>query len=406
MAVVELGVHAQAHARRARQLCGDVALEDVFLGVDVGVELRFRGAAHDAVFVVDRGVEEIGDLRSAAPGVDVETLVPGHVLEQHLVPVVVGKDVGVEAPARPFDLLLGVIGFEIAALGKGRSGPERFVESLHVGHAVGDLLHACRHRDARFGPDVDRQFLGVAALLGGDDQHAVGAPAAVERRRRGVFKHRERLDRLGGRVVEHLGHDLHAVDDDQRLLVRAEGRDAANPEVRAVGSGFARRLHGDHARNASGEGRRQVARSDLQFRGLHGLHGADEALLLLDAEAYDHYFADAVFGFEELNQLEEDRVVGRDAAGLVAQEAERHLVRSRGNVDRVVAVGTGDGAGVRTLDIDAGPDDRPVVGRRNDIAAEGLLGGHRGGGFGRSRGQGAHGDLPSPDFIGQSRFFQ
>ena len=116
MAVVELGVHAQAHARRARQLCGDIALEDVFLGVDVGVEFRLRGAAHDAVLVVDRGVEEIGDFRSAAPGVDVEILTPGHVLEQHLVPVVVGEDVGVEAPARPLDLFLGVIGFEAAAL--------------------------------------------------------------------------------------------------------------------------------------------------------------------------------------------------------------------------------------------------------------------------------------------------
>ena len=207
-------------------------------------------------------------------------------------------------------------------------------------------------------------------------------------------------------MVEHLGHDLHAVDDDQRLLVRAEGRDAANPEIRAVGSGLARRLHGDHTRDASGEGRRQVARGDLQVRGFHGLHGTHEALLFLDTEAHDHHFADAVLGLEELDQLEQDRVVDRNTTGLVAQETERHLVRSRGNVDRVVAVGTGDGAGVRALDIDAGPDDRPAVGRRDDIPAEGPLCGCRGGGFLRRRRCRTDGDLPSPDLIGQPRFFQ
>jgi len=89
--------------------------------------------------------------------------------------------------------------------------------------------------------------------------------------------------------------------------------------------------------------------------------------------------------------LRQRDVDGRAAADLhllriVTEEGEREGLLGFGR-NRVFTRDAGHVADARPFDNHAGPDDRPVVGRRNDIAAEGLPGGHRGGGFGRCRGQ-------------------
>ena len=366
VAVVQLGVHLQRYAGGLGGVGRDIGLEQVFLGVDVGVEFRGFGLAHDAVLVVDRGVEEVVDLLGSARHVEVEVLVEGAVLEQHVVPVDVGVDVGVESQFGSHDLLVAVIGL-FAARGAG------LVEGLHVGDAVGDLRNAGRGRGAELGAQVDGHFLRVAAVFRGDDHHAVGSARTVEGRGRGVLEHRERLDGLGRDVVEHLVGDFHAVEDQQRRLSRSEGRDSADPEIGAVGARLARFLHGDHAGDLAAERGREVARRGLQVARLDRLHGAHERLFLLHAEADHHHVFEFVRSVGQRDEFEEVDVPDGNFLGVVAQERNGDRLGRSGHGQFVVAAGVGGRADVRALNIDVGSDDGLVVGRGDDRSGDGHL---------------------------------
>ncbi len=216
MIVMQLGVHLQRHARGFGGVGRDVGLEEVFLRIDIRVELRSGGGTHDTVLVEGRGIEEVVDFLGAACHVEVEVLVEGAALEEHIVPVHIGINVGIESQFGPHDFFAGVT-WIFAACGTS------LVIGFHESYTVGDLRDARRGRYAQLGPHVDGHLLRIAAVLGGDDHHAVGAARSVKGRCRGVFEHRERFDGLGRDVVEHLVGDLHAVEDQQRRLSRTEG---------------------------------------------------------------------------------------------------------------------------------------------------------------------------------------
>ena len=216
MIVVQLGVHLQRYARGFGGVGRDVGLEKVFLRIDVCVELRGGGGAHDTVLIKRRGIEEIVDLLGPARHVEVEVLVEGAVFEKHVVPIYVGINVGIEPQFSAHDFFAAIT-WILAARGTG------LVVGLHEGYTVGDLRNAGRGRGAELGAQVDGHFLRVAAVFRGDDHHAVGSARTVEGRGRGVLEHRERLDGLGRDVVEHLVGDFHAVEDQQRRLSRTEG---------------------------------------------------------------------------------------------------------------------------------------------------------------------------------------
>ena len=137
MAVVQLGVHFQRHARRRRGVGRDVGLEEVLLRVDVRVVFRNIGLADDAVLVIGRGVEEIVELLGTARHVEVEILVERSVLEEHVVPVDVGIDIRIEPQPRTHDLL-------VAVTRRTSARETGLVVGLHEGDAVGDFGHARR----------------------------------------------------------------------------------------------------------------------------------------------------------------------------------------------------------------------------------------------------------------------
>ena len=359
----QLRVHLQTHAGRSGELRADVGLEKVFLRIDVGVEFRLRGLLQDTVFVEDRSIEEIVDHLAAAPHIEIHVLVDRKILEKHRIPVIVGIDVGIEPVARARDLLVRKV-LHISFARRG-AGAQRLVVVLHVSHAVGDVLHARRHRNARLETNVDRHLLRLAAVFGGNDHYAVGAARTVERRGRGVAQDRKRLDRLGRNVVEHLRDDLHAVENQQRRFVSPEGRDAANPEIRTVGAGFARRLGRDDAGDLARERGREVARRHLERTGTHDLHGSHQTLLLLRAEGHDHHVVHDVRRLDQRHELEQFDIGDGDLLGVVAQKSEGDVFRSRRHLEGVVAVDVRGGADGRPLDIDRNTDDGLVVGRRD-----------------------------------------
>ena len=172
-------------------------------------------------FVRDRRVEEVADLTAAAADVEVEVLVDREILEHQVIPVVVRIEVLVESRLRAVDL----VGRVERLVGVERSGllggvEDCLVVELHVGHAVGHLLYHRGHREGVLQTDRDVHLLRVAAVFRVDEDDAVGAARTVDGGRLSVLEHRERLDRLGRHVVEHVAQHLHAVEDDQRCVAR------------------------------------------------------------------------------------------------------------------------------------------------------------------------------------------
>ena len=69
---------------------------------------------------------------------------------------------------------------------------------------------------------------GVLALLGGNDHYAVGSPRAVDRRRRGIFEHRDTLHVV--RIDEIDVRQDHPVDHEKRVGISCQRTDAPHPK--------------------------------------------------------------------------------------------------------------------------------------------------------------------------------
>ena len=327
----------------------------------------------DAVFVRDRRVEEVADLTAAAADVEVEVLVDREILEHQVIPVVVRIEVLVESRLRAVDL----VGRVERLVGVERSGllggvEDCLVVELHVGHAVGHLLYHRGHREGVFQTDRDVHLLRVAAVFRVDEDDAVGAARTVDGGRLSVLEHRERLDRLGRHVVEHVAQHLHAVEDDQRCVARPEGRNAADVEGGAVVAGFARGLARDHAGDVAGERRGQRTGGDIQVGGFYGGDRGDHRLLFLRAVADDHDFVERVALLGERYELEQLGILDVELLRVETDVREGHVFRFGGNGEGVRAVAVGDRAGRRSFDVDHHAGQRRVVGAGDHRAADRL----------------------------------
>ena len=268
--------------------------------------------------------------------------------------------------ARTLDLLVRVEGNVLRTRSAGLV-VLGLVEELHVGNRVGYILYARRHREGVVDGDVHGQLLRVAALLGGDNDHTVGTARTVERRCRRILQHRERLDRLGRYVAQHLGRDLHAVQHDQGSRVRTEGRDTADVERSAVVARLARTLRGNHTRNVTGKRSGKVTRRNDQIARLDGLHGTHQRLLLLRTESDHHDLVDLRTLLDHRHQSEQIGVVDGDLLHIVAQHVEDHGLGTLGQLELILTVRVGGNAHLgRLLDVDSHTCKRLVVGRSDD----------------------------------------
>ena len=237
---------------------------------------------------------------------------------------------------------------------------------------VGDLRHLQRIApDVEFvgelpdrGPVIHRD-VGLPALGGAglDQDHAVGAAGTVNSRRGGVFQYLDRLDvrRVDLRQVAGIA-DGESVDHDQRSVrtveraVTADAHDGSRTRV-------LRRVHDLQSRSAAlQQSLHRRSRNILDGVHLHGNDRSGQVALLHAAVAdNDHVVDQGLFGLE--HDVEESRP-GRngDLAGLVTDKSHGKHGPGLG-AEREITRGIGTGSGRRSLDDDAGSDERLSVGR-------------------------------------------
>ena len=175
------------------------------------VTLR-RGGVDDACLVCVTAAEVIGRILVA-------------VGDRELVVLVDARRIGFVEP-------VGHVG---QRRGKARNGTvllHQVAVLLRVEHvvALGHFRNADEGRERNLGTHL------LAALLGGDEHHAVGGTRTVDGGRRGVLQHLHRLDFVGREVsdgVVALAHG-NAVDHIERVVARRDGRGAAHTDYHAL----------------------------------------------------------------------------------------------------------------------------------------------------------------------------
>ena len=295
----------------------------IHLGVHVGLRaVAFVFRAHDnalALHVVGRHVE----LRVFVALAERELIILRHSRAQHHVLPVDTRFATVE------------IGFE----GGGRITVELifgeqfgiFARAHHFGHVSG-VPHTDRCVEG------DERPAGLTAF-GLDEHHAVGAAAAVDGGRRGVFEHLHAGDVFGVDAVETvLAH--HAVDDIERFVGVVDRAGTAHADLHtAAGDAAVDHLHTAHA-TLQGVAH---AGDGLIFEGLgvHHGHRAGQIGLAHRAVADDHGFVErVVIGLEGEVQLP---AVHRHFLAFVADV--RHLEHSAlFGLEGESAFGVGGGA--------------------------------------------------------------
>ena len=186
--------------------------EDLLVEAGLHVVAVRRSGADDTRFVGVAAAEVVGRILVA-------------VGDRELVVLVDARRIGFVEP-------VGDIG---ERLGKSRYGAvllHQFAVLPGVEHveALGHL------RDADEGRERDLGSHLPAALLGGDEHHAVGGARTVDGGRRGVFQHLHRLDLVGREVsdgVVALAHG-NAVNHIERVVARRDGRSAAHADHHAL----------------------------------------------------------------------------------------------------------------------------------------------------------------------------
>ena len=352
--------HARALAHRHEARGAQIDLRR-FREVDVDVGAEVIGVVADAlaVFAVVEGLVGRALLRHAQAGevacdaaaalrADVLRVLERRGVEDHVLPVDVGIEVGVQSVAD--DVHLRVVVDRAQSVGRGR-----LVGHFGILYGVHVLGQAAQLGDGVVRAEGDLELF-LFAPLGGHEHHAVGAAAAIDGRRCGVLEHREALH--VGRV-DLAEVALQTVDEHERAAVGAERADAAHPEFGDVPARLAARLDGDHARDAAAEGIDDVRRRQLEVLGVHHGHGARHADLALRAHAHD----DDLFEFVALLEGDLHVVVRGEYLfdGLVTHERYDQRVVEFG-LERETALRIGDVARAGlVLDIDRGADDGHVV---------------------------------------------
>ena len=268
----------------------------------------------------------------------VESRAQGH-------PLPVGVDSGI-GPCEPLVILL--LPFDIAA-----AAPREIAVDARLPF-VFELLVRIEQAVVRQIGNADLEVPSIADLqppglrrARGDDHHPVGGFRAVERSRRGIFQHRDRLD-VVRRHIENIG-DVHLrpVEDEKRDIgpvALDETAAAAQHHIRdLVGVGAV----GDVVENFES---RRAQLNDVQHVGVHqsfdllpayDVRGARVALLFLVHIAGDHDIGDV------LGTLRQANVVGALSGDdlhhplAVAQHADTELRSPGRTVEDEAARGVG-----------------------------------------------------------------
>ena len=204
-----------------------------------------------------------------------------------------------EGTVRDFLLPIRV---RIAQSRHGRCAPEGVLPLRHEGPVLlagRQAQSLARHGRADIGLVLDQRFTRTA--LRGDEDDAVGAAAAVNRRGRRVLEDRHRLDVVRTDRVERVARQSgivadagsirrgrgalqrHAVDHVQRIVARADRGPAPDADLHVAARLAAARDDLDAGSAALNELRRIGDDTDLRVRGIDSRHGARDRLAPLSA---------------------------------------------------------------------------------------------------------------------------
>ena len=262
--------------RESRRGVGRNPFENLLVEAGLHVVTVRRGGVDDALFVGVAAAEVIGRVFIA-------------VGDRELVVLVDARRVGFVEPVGP----VGQIGRK----------PRHGAVLLHQVAVLPGIEHVVALGHLRNADEGRERNLGApfpAALLGGDEHHAVGGARTVDGGRRGVLQHLHRLDFVGREVSDGVVSFAHgnAVDHIERVVARRDGRSAADADHHAL-SGRAVGLNDLHAggfalKGARGRGDRAAG----QVVGLDDRNGRREVLLLDRAVTDRHHGVEGhgVFG--------------------------------------------------------------------------------------------------------------
>ena len=343
-----VGRGTQVDLRGLREVDVDVRAEVVGVVADALVVFAVAEALVGRALLRHAQTGEVAGDASAALHAEVLRMLERDGVEDLLLPVDVGVEVGVETVADDLHLRV-VIDAAHARSGGGFVGHFGILQGADV------FGQAAQLGDGVVRTEGDLELLLLAAL-GCYENHAVGTAAAVYGRCGGILEDRETLD-VGGVDLAQVA--LQAVDEHQGAAVGAERADTADPEFRNVASRLAARLDGDDARDTSAERIDDVRGGHFELRGIDDGHGARNADLALRAHTYD----DDLLEFVAL--LEGDLHFGVGGYELldafVSHERDDQRVVEFGR-EVEPAFGVGDGAYARLiLDVDRSTDDGDIV---------------------------------------------
>ena len=311
-------------------------------------------------------------------------------------PPACGNRLAVAQEARGMDRAVAVA----RAGGRGRREHRRAVVRLgdRRTHERQELLgiheipFARRRLPADLPLEDDLRPLAHRTFLGGDQNHAVRRPRAVDAGRRSVFQHLDRLDVVGVDVV-HGARD--PVDDDDRRIALVDRRTAADEERRRL----ARQRVGRrdlHTRNLAFQGVAHRGHGSRRHRTAGDLrHGRRKRMARLRAVPHDHHLVHVDRRGGERHVHDRLRRCDRHFGRAVAHKRNLQHGIVRRHAQRIAAVDVGRHAGGRPLDDDRRPHDRGAL-----VVAHHAAQRPRHGLFGHARhGTARDDDAPSVYFI-------
>ena len=338
----------QVDLRRLGQVDVDVGAEIIGVVADALVVFAVVHALVGRRFLRHAQAGEIAGDVAAALCTDILRVLERGGVEDHVLPVDVGVEVGIQPVAD--DVHLRVVVDRAHARGYGC-----FVRHFGILRGTHVAGQAAQLGDGVVRAEGDFELLLFSAL-GGHEHHAVRTAAAVDGRCGGVLEHREALD--VGRV-DLAQVAFQSVDQHQGAAVGAERADAAHPEFGDVPPRLTARLDGNHARDAAAERVDDIRRGQFEVFGVDHRHGARHADFALRTHTDDDDL------FHLVAFPEGDLDVGRRSddlfGGFVPHERYgQRIVHFGGEFEPAFRIG--DGADARlVLDIDRGADDGDVV---------------------------------------------
>ena len=327
----------------------DVRTEIIAVRAGIGPVVVARVLLEQAALAGVTHVDEITDGLVAAADVEVVDCLERIALEEVVHPVDARIEIGIAVVAEFGQLIVRPREF-----GRGAAAVAgRLVHQRGEFVAVDILREAQSVQAGPFGAERHLR-LAHAAFLGVDQNDAVGAAHAVDRRGRCILENRDGLDL---RNVDQVHVAFDAVDEDQRIAVLPRSH-AADEDGRRVVARLTGTLAADDAGHRTAQHVREGDGSHFfELLGLHVRQGPGDGFLFLDAVTDD----DDILHFGR--SLTQDDVLGRlsvvgDLLGLEAEETEGQD-GARGEVRQLIpAVRSGRGARRGALDQYADADDR------------------------------------------------